>query len=91
MTELEDKELKMLCLKQNCSSLSMKRYTVPFKNLLFKMAPSKVQMRDGIIEIGIRKDNLKLIFNYCLTTPSSSKKSKKNFFHQLEKFAQKMS
>ena len=47
-------------------------------------------MRDGIIEIGIRKDNLKLIFNYCLTTPSGSKKSKKNFFHQLEKFAQKM-
>lgn len=46
-----------------------------FKNLLFKMAPSKVQMRNDIIEIGVRKDNLKLTFNYCLTTPSSSKKS----------------
>lgn len=55
------------------------------------MTPLKLQMRDGIIEIGVRKDNLKLTFNYCLTTPSSSKKSKNNFFHQLEKFAEKMS
>lgn len=46
-----------------------------FQKFVIQNGSFKSPMRDGIIEIGVRKDNLKLTFNYCLTTPSSSKKS----------------